>query len=64
MGKPKKAKLGEPSQRAGQDSTGAMFMARAEKWASANSSTQEAAREKLTEMGIYDSTGKLAKDYR
>jgi len=54
---PGKAKLGRES------STG-QFVARAEKWANANSASKEAASSKLKEMGIYDRNGKLSKDYR
>lgn len=48
----------------GQDSGSGRFVARAEKWATANSASKEAASSKLKEMGIYDRNGKLAKEYR
>lgn len=45
-------------------SSSGQFTARAERWASANSKTQEAASSKLKDMGIYNNRGKLAKDYK
>ena len=46
------------------DAGSGKFVARAEKWAAANSTSQEVATTKLKQMGIYDRNGKLAKDYR
>lgn len=48
----------------GRDSVTGQFVDRAEKWAAANTTSRQAAGEKLKEMGIYDRNGKLAKDYR
>lgn len=57
-------KASSGKKKAGGDAVTGQFMARAKKWASANSATREAASDKLKEMGIYDESGKLAKDYR
>jgi hypothetical protein len=40
------------------------FVESANKWASANSTSREAARAKLQQLGIHDNSGKLAKDYK
>lgn len=53
-----------PKSKIGRDSSSGQFFARAEKWATANSASKEAASSKLKDMGIYDRNGKLAKDYR